>query len=302
MFDTISSHILDICCNSERAGASVIMIRIRYEKPLLEITISDNGCGIPSDAEPFDPFYTTKNNGRTGLGLPLMRESAESTGGSLKIYGTGTGGTEVKAVYNTMSLNFMSFGDIKEDIAAMALFESGADIVFEFCSSDDAFGFDTRKLSARNSITRWRTIRDCFDRHENLLEIVSCGKLFFAAGRKNMKIEELNAIRDKMKSQVTLRAEDPDSTKVVVAMGTCGINAGARAVLTAFAEGVAEKEIKDVMVSQTGCIGMCQYEPIVEIYEKGKDKVTYVNMNADKAKDVIEKHLIGGQVVADYTI
>ncbi len=117
-----------------------------------------------------------------------------------------------------------------------------------------------------------------------------------------MKIEELNAIRDKMKSQVTLRAEDPDCTKVVVAMGTCGINAGARAVLTAFAEGVAEKEIKDVMVSQTGCIGMCQYEPIVEIYEKGKEKVTYVNMNADKAKDVIEKHLIGGQIVADYTI
>lgn len=117
-----------------------------------------------------------------------------------------------------------------------------------------------------------------------------------------MKIEELNAIRDKMKSQVTLRAEDPDSTKVIVAMGTCGIAAGARDVLTALAAGVAEKNVENVMVSQTGCIGMCQYEPIVEIYEKGKDKVTYVNMNADKAKDVIEKHLIGGQVVADYTI
>lgn len=117
-----------------------------------------------------------------------------------------------------------------------------------------------------------------------------------------MKIEELNAIRDKMKSQITLRAEDPDNTKIIVAMGTCGISAGAREVLTALAEGVAENNIKNVMVSQTGCIGMCQYEPIVEIYEKGKDKVTYVNMNADKAKDVIEKHLIGGQVVADYTI
>ena len=113
-----------------------------------------------------------------------------------------------------------------------------------------------------------------------------------------MKIDELNAIKDKMKNQVTLRAEDPDSTKVLVAMGTCGIAAGARDVLKAFADGVAEK----VMVSQTGCIGNCQLEPIVEIFEKGKDKVTYVNMNADKAKEVIEKHLIGGQVVSEYTI
>lgn len=117
-----------------------------------------------------------------------------------------------------------------------------------------------------------------------------------------MKIEELNAIRDKMKSQITLRAEDPNSTKVVVAMGTCGISAGAREVLTAFAEGVAEKNIDNVMVSQVGCLGTCQNEPVVEIYEKGKDKVTYINMNADKARDVIEKHLIGGQAVSDYTI
>ena len=85
-------------------------------------------------------------------------------------------------------------------------------------------------------------------------------------------------------------------------MGTCGIAAGARDVLKAFADGVAEKNIEKVMVSLTGCIGNCQLEPIVGIFEKGKDKVTYLNMNADKAKEVIEKHLIGGQVVSEYTI
>ena len=117
-----------------------------------------------------------------------------------------------------------------------------------------------------------------------------------------MTIEELNAIKAKMKAQVTLRAEDPDNTKVIVAMGTCGIAAGAREVLSAFADGIAEKGTENIMISQTGCIGNCQLEPIVEVYEKGKDKVTYVNMNADKAKEVIEKHLIGGQVVSAYTI
>lgn len=117
-----------------------------------------------------------------------------------------------------------------------------------------------------------------------------------------MKIEELNAIRDKMKSQVTLRAESPESTKVVVAMGTCGISAGAREVLSAFVSKVAEMGLENVMVSQTGCIGQCQNEPIVEIYENGKEKVTYGNMNADKAAEVVEKHLAGGQIISEYTI
>ncbi len=192
MFDTISKHILDICCNSERAGASVITIRIKYEEPLLEITISDNGCGISADAEPLDPFYTTKYSGKTGLGVPLMKESAESTGGSLEIYGVGTGGTMIKAVYNTLSLNCMPLGEIKEDTAAMALFRNRADIVFEFCRGDTVFGFDTRKFYAADSISRWKKIRDCFDRHENMLEIVSCGEVFFRSREEkyeNRRIE-----------------------------------------------------------------------------------------------------------------
>lgn len=116
-------------------------------------------------------------------------------------------------------------------------------------------------------------------------------------------IEELNAIRDKMKSKVGLRSEDETVTRVVVGMATCGIAAGARPVLKAFADGVAEKNLTDkVMVTQTGCIGMCMYEPIVEIMEPGKDKVTYVHMTAEKAKVVIDQHLIRGQVVTDYTI
>ena len=86
-------------------------------------------------------------------------------------------------------------------------------------------------------------------------------------------------------------------------MATCGIAAGARPVLNAFVEGVAEKGIGNkVMVTQTGCIGMCKYEPIVEIMEPGKEKVTYVKMTAEKAKEVIDQHLIRGQIVSDYTI
>ena len=115
-------------------------------------------------------------------------------------------------------------------------------------------------------------------------------------------LAELQAIKDRMKDKVVLR-EGTGEIRVVVGMATCGISAGARPVLNAFVEAVNEGGLSDkVTVSQTGCVGLCQYEPIVEVYEAGKDKVTYVKMTAEKAKEVAEKHLKGGKIVADYTV
>ena len=113
-------------------------------------------------------------------------------------------------------------------------------------------------------------------------------------------LAELQAIRDKMKDKVVMR-EGVDGIRVVVGMATCGIAAGARPVLNAFVEGVNNAGLNDkVAVSQTGCIGLCQYEPIVEVYE-GDDKVTYVHMDAEKVAKVVEQHLKGGKVVAEFT-
>ena len=115
-------------------------------------------------------------------------------------------------------------------------------------------------------------------------------------------LAELQAIKEKMKDKVILR-EGMNQIRVVVGMATCGIAAGARPVLSAFVEGVNKENLSDkVSVSQTGCIGICQYEPVVEIFEAGKEKVTYVKMTEEKVKTVIEKHLKGGKVVAEYTI
>ena len=115
-------------------------------------------------------------------------------------------------------------------------------------------------------------------------------------------LEELKALRDKMQGSVTLRNESEASTRVVVGMATCGIASGARPVLTTLSNAVAEKKIEDVAVTQTGCIGLCQYEPIVEVFQPGKEKVTYVKMNPEKAMEVVEKHLIGGNPITEYTI
>lgn len=115
-------------------------------------------------------------------------------------------------------------------------------------------------------------------------------------------LEELAAIRDKMKQTVNTREAAHDSTRVVVGMATCGIAAGARPVLNAFVEEVAKRHLNGVTVTQTGCIGMCQFEPIVEVLVPGKEKVTYGKVTPDKVARIVTDHLVNGNPVAEYTI
>ncbi len=115
-------------------------------------------------------------------------------------------------------------------------------------------------------------------------------------------LAELKAIREKMQGQVGFRSDETNQTRIVVGMATCGIASGARPVLTTLSDAVQTKGLKNVSVIQTGCIGLCQYEPIVEVLEPGKEKVTYVKMNPEKALEVLEKHIIGGQPINQYTI
>ena len=114
-------------------------------------------------------------------------------------------------------------------------------------------------------------------------------------------LAELQAIKEKMKDKVVLR-EGVNEYRIVVGMATCGIAAGARPVLNALVEAVNENGLADkATVSQTGCIGLCQFEPIVEVFEPGKEKVTYVKVDADKAKRIVEEHIKGGKVIAEFT-
>jgi len=115
-----------------------------------------------------------------------------------------------------------------------------------------------------------------------------------------ISIEELKAIREKMQPTLGLR-DDTKQTRIVVGMATCGIAAGARPVLQALTEEVAKRQLKDVMVTQTGCIGLCRLEPIVEVY-MGDEKTTYVKMTAEKAKQIVASHIVNHQVVTEYTI
>lgn len=114
-------------------------------------------------------------------------------------------------------------------------------------------------------------------------------------------IQELEEIRKRTLDRVNQRT-DRTTTRIVVGMATCGIAAGARPVLLAIMEEVEKLGLGDVTVAQTGCIGLCKMEPIVEVIRPGEEKVTYVKMDAEKARRIVNEHVVGGKVVDEYTL
>jgi len=114
-------------------------------------------------------------------------------------------------------------------------------------------------------------------------------------------LEELKALRDKMKGQIGIRDDEPGNIRVVVGMGTCGIAAGARPVLTAINEEVVKRGLQNVTVAQTGCIGVCEQEPIVEVIVPGNEKVTYIRMTPERAVRVVVDHVVNNTPVQEFT-
>ena len=114
---------------------------------------------------------------------------------------------------------------------------------------------------------------------------------------------ELEAIRQRTLQRINLRKEDQnENIRVVVGMATCGIAAGARPVMMGFMDEINKRGLSKVTVSQTGCIGMCRLEPMVDVYLPGKEKVTYVHMTPEKVGRVVAEHIVNGRPVEEYTI
>ena len=115
-------------------------------------------------------------------------------------------------------------------------------------------------------------------------------------------LQELSEIRNKTLSKINLRKDDQNSIRVVVGMATCGIAAGARPVLKSIMEEIEKRNITNCYVTQTGCIGLCKLEPIVEVYLPNEEKITYVKMDAQKAAKIVNDTIVNGKVVNEYTI
>jgi len=118
---------------------------------------------------------------------------------------------------------------------------------------------------------------------------------------KMKTLAELTQLRDEALKKVDLR-KDRKGTRIVVGMATCGIAAGARPILAALMDEVQKRGLKDVEITQTGCIGVCRLEPLVEVYKEGEDKVTYVELTEEKARRIIAEHIVNGNIVTQFTI
>ncbi|MDR2599202.1 MAG: (2Fe-2S) ferredoxin domain-containing protein [Oscillospiraceae bacterium] len=115
-------------------------------------------------------------------------------------------------------------------------------------------------------------------------------------------LAELAAIRDKMKQNTTIREDGEKAIRIVVGMATCGIAAGARPVLNAITAELAKENINHVTVAQTGCIGRCTLEPIIDVIVPGEEPVTYVHVTPDKIPKIIKSHVINDVPVMEYTV
>ncbi|MBR4953360.1 MAG: NADH-quinone oxidoreductase subunit F, partial [Oscillospiraceae bacterium] len=105
-----------------------------------------------------------------------------------------------------------------------------------------------------------------------------------------------------LQNTVGLREAGAEKIRVVVGMATCGLASGAGPVMEELKKAVAELGLTNVELVPTGCIGICQFEPIVEVMAPGEKKVTYVKMTPDKAREVAQKHLQGGKALGKYTL
>ena len=115
-------------------------------------------------------------------------------------------------------------------------------------------------------------------------------------------LADLEAIRAKTLENIAMRKENHDAARVVVGMATCGIAAGARPVMLKFLEDIKEKDLQHVTVSQTGCIGMCRYEPMLDVILPGQEKVTYIHVKPEMVPRIVSEHIVNGNPVVEYTI
>ena len=116
-------------------------------------------------------------------------------------------------------------------------------------------------------------------------------------------LAELQAIREKTLNRINLRKEEEgEVVRVVIGMATCGIAAGARPVMLAFMDEIRKRNLQHVTVSQTGCIGMCRYEPMLDVILPGQEKVTYIHVKPEMVPRIVAEHIVNGQPVEEYTI
>lgn len=306
----LSLSILDLARNCVRAKAKSIRLCIVRKNGWIRMDLEDDGCGMDGETlkRCMDPFFTTRTTRRVGLGLPLMKACCERCGGKMKVESERGRGTRVEIGLRYDCIDCPPMGDLTGAVQAIAAEES-AELLFLYEGARGSVRLDMGEVKAalggvpvtHPKVFEWigSFLKEGFDEADGA-EALNAGKIYFGGAYTMKSVAELEAIRLATLEQVNLRREHEDAIHVVIGMGTCGIAAGAKDVLKAFMAEANAKELLNMTVAQTGCMGSCELEPMVEVGCPGQEKVLYTKVKPEMVGRIVAEHVIGGKPVEDY--
>ena len=306
----LALHILDLCQNSASAGAENLRLDIIRQNGLIELSIEDDGCGMDEEAlrQCTSPFFTTRATRRVGLGIPLMKACAERCAGTMRIESQKGRGTRIWARFRYDVPDCPPMGDLTGTVQTLSLMDKPC-LHFEYTGECGRTELDLKELRAATgglppshpAVFAWigEYLSEGLKRADGA-QALTAGEIYFGGAYTMKSIAELEAIRLATLEQVNLRREHADATHVVIAMGTCGIAAGAKGVLKAFMAEANERGLLNMTVSQVGCMGYCSLEPMVEVSCPDAEKVLYTKVTPDMVGRIVAEHIVGGKPVEEY--
>ena len=292
----LSLHILDLAQNSIEAGAHNVIIEINEnENGFFVFRISDDGHGMSEEMvqKIRDPFVTTRTTRKVGMGIPFMDMVTKQCGGHLLIQSRKGKGTVVEAAFAKDNIDRPPLGDIVSSIKVLLVGTPYLELKFIYKIGTSGFDIDTRVIRSLLGDEADFTRPEVYTWFEEYLK-QEISQL------KMKTLEDLKALREKLKADMKVRQND--GTKIIIGMGTCGIAAGAREVMSAVLNELAVRKLNDVQVQQTGCIGMCEKEVLVDIVRPGEPRITYGKVKPEDVKKIIAEHVVNGRIVEEMVV
>lgn len=310
----LSLHILDIAENSAAADASTVSIgiNINLATDRLAIWVSDNGRGMDQETarQITDPFYTSRTTRKVGLGIPLLKEAAESCDGGLSIESTPGIGTRLDAWFKHSHIDRMPLGDVSELFICLLVGESNIHWIFEYSitpangETPASFIFDDqqlKKIMGQIHLSHPDVLAYLRPMISQEIEEVNQKTGYNIMSTPIKSLEDLKRIRDEALQKRDIKNSE-SRVQIIVGMGTTGIAAGARDTIRAILGFIETEKLYDVSVRQTGSMGKDSYEPIVQVTIVDQPTVMYGRVNPDVARLIMSQHVVGGKIVAENVI
>ena len=310
----LSLHLLDIAENSAAAGATAVSIvtAIDLQADRLCLWVDDNGRGMDAETarQVVDPFYTSRTTRKVGLGIPLLKQAAEGSDGGLQLTSEPGKGTRLEAWFRFSHIDRMPLGDLTELYVCLLVGHPEIHWTFAYGvtpasgGSEVRYTFDDTQLKAimgQIPLSHPDVLAYLRPMITDEIETVNQKAGFTKMTTPIKSLEDLKRIRDEALQKREIKNAS-GRVQIVVGMGTTGIAAGARDTIKAILDFIEKEKVYDVVVRQTGSMGMDSLEPIVQVIVADQPPVLYGRVNPDAAQRIMRQHVLGGKIVTENVI